>query len=109
MPSSPASPAAELTAHASFRRLAAATVQLAGEAGFGHVRVWRLKDGGPHWGQAAPWARVVWYPATGAPMLTVAHEVAHLLTPADDRHGPAWRSAFAALIPHLAEVVAQQV
>ncbi len=45
---------------------------------------------------------VVYFHPQGAPAVTVAHELAHVLTPeAEPEHGPVWRSHVAALAGRL--------
>ena len=80
-------------AEVEFAVLAAATVSLCADVGYGHVRVWPMPAHLTHLnGQCAPAKRVVWYPRV-APLYTVAHEVAHLLLP-HDGHGPRWKAAY---------------
>lgn len=77
-----------------YSALAPLTVDVAAAAGFGFVRVFPMPAA---WadtrdGRCNPSARVVWL-ADRAPLHIVAHEVAHLLAPADG-HGPVWREWF---------------
>lgn len=87
----------DLTDVVPFASLDAATKQITDVWGFGPVRVWPLPRHleSTHYGRCDPGRRVVWY-AREAPLGTVAHELAHVLTRGDE-HGEHWRAAAGSL------------
>lgn len=84
-----------------FARLRLLTERLAREAGVTvSVRVmpadWALDRHG------ATRNLTVWYPRAGAPAITVAHELAHVLTPSTEpEHGQVWQQHLVALTGRL--------
>lgn len=78
--------------------------------GCGPVRVWPLP---PHLegvldGRALASARVVWY-AKSAPLHTVAHELAHIVTPDEPGHGERWMTCFCGLLDPVWSIYARAV
>lgn len=81
-----------------YEALAKLTADIAAAWPYGPVRVMRLprhlaRDG---YGRCHVKRRVIMY-ADLCPLWVVAHEMAHLMTPADEAHGEAWQAAYAQL------------